>query len=172
MSHWNNIEQGGGVSQPVLARIEALHTVWCNISGEASREIWFWSLLEVKGLSGVFLSLKGDDGRILYPGDHDQSFAYLCVDIYKRHVYVWYHCWSWPAASRLYPSKLASVVRPWFVRGSSVMVAVLYHCPSNSRGFTEKELWEEAGRQPMTLETVACHFQCGYLHMPACTANV
>ena len=28
-----------------------LHTVWCNISGEAAGEIWYWSLLGVKGLS-------------------------------------------------------------------------------------------------------------------------
>ena len=26
-----------------------LHTVWCNISGEAAGEIWHWSLLGVKG---------------------------------------------------------------------------------------------------------------------------
>ena len=26
-----------------------LHTVWCNISGEAAGEIWNWSLLGVKG---------------------------------------------------------------------------------------------------------------------------
>ena len=29
---------------------EVLHTVWCNISGEAAGEIWHWSLLRVKGL--------------------------------------------------------------------------------------------------------------------------
>ena len=27
-----------------------LHTVWCDISGEAAAEIWHWSLLGVKGL--------------------------------------------------------------------------------------------------------------------------
>ena len=27
-----------------------LHTVWCNIPGEAAGEIWSWSLLGVKGL--------------------------------------------------------------------------------------------------------------------------
>ena len=27
-----------------------LHTVWCNISGEAAGEIWNWSLLGVKGI--------------------------------------------------------------------------------------------------------------------------
>ena len=27
-----------------------LHTVWCNISGEAAGEVWNWSLLGVKGL--------------------------------------------------------------------------------------------------------------------------
>ena len=30
---------------------QVLHTVWCNISGEASEEIWHQSLLEVKGLN-------------------------------------------------------------------------------------------------------------------------
>ena len=28
---------------------QVLHTVWCNISGEATGEIWYWSLLGVKG---------------------------------------------------------------------------------------------------------------------------
>ena len=27
---------------------QVLHTVWCNISGEAAGEIWNWSLLGVK----------------------------------------------------------------------------------------------------------------------------
>ena len=30
---------------------EVLHTVWCNITGEATGEIWTWSLLGVKGLT-------------------------------------------------------------------------------------------------------------------------
>ena len=30
---------------------QVLHTVWCNISGEAAGEIWHWSLSGVKGLS-------------------------------------------------------------------------------------------------------------------------
>ena len=30
---------------------QVLHTVWCDISGEAAGEIWHWSLLGVKGLS-------------------------------------------------------------------------------------------------------------------------
>ena len=29
---------------------QVLHTVWCNISGQAAGEIWHWSLLGVKGL--------------------------------------------------------------------------------------------------------------------------
>ena len=29
---------------------QVLHTVWCNITGEAAGEIWTWSLLGVKGL--------------------------------------------------------------------------------------------------------------------------
>ena len=29
---------------------QILHTVWCNISGDAAGEIWSWSLLGVKGL--------------------------------------------------------------------------------------------------------------------------
>ena len=33
---------------------QVLHTVWCNISGEAAGEIWTWSLLGVKGLAGYF----------------------------------------------------------------------------------------------------------------------
>ena len=30
---------------------QVLHTVWCNISGEAAGEIWNWLLLGVKGLN-------------------------------------------------------------------------------------------------------------------------
>ena len=30
---------------------QVLHTVWCNISGEAAEESWCWSLLGVKGLT-------------------------------------------------------------------------------------------------------------------------
>ena len=30
---------------------QVLHTVWCNISGEAAGEIWNWSYLGVKGLT-------------------------------------------------------------------------------------------------------------------------
>ena len=30
---------------------QVLHTVWCNISGEAAGTIWHWSLLGVKGLN-------------------------------------------------------------------------------------------------------------------------
>ena len=30
---------------------QVLHTVWCNISGEAAGDIWNWSLLGVEGLS-------------------------------------------------------------------------------------------------------------------------
>ena len=30
---------------------QVLHTVWCNITGEAAGEILHWSLLGVKGLN-------------------------------------------------------------------------------------------------------------------------
>ena len=30
---------------------QVLHTVWCNIAGEAAGEIWNWSFLGVKGLN-------------------------------------------------------------------------------------------------------------------------
>ena len=38
---------------------QVLHTVWCNISGEAAGGIWHWSLLEVTGLNpyGGFMLL-------------------------------------------------------------------------------------------------------------------
>ena len=29
---------------------QVLHTVWCDISGEAAGEIWYWSLLEAQRL--------------------------------------------------------------------------------------------------------------------------
>ena len=33
---------------------QVLHTVWCDISGEAAEEMWKWSLLRVKGLNYQF----------------------------------------------------------------------------------------------------------------------
>ena len=36
---------------------QVLLTVWCNISGEAAREIWHWSLSGVKGLIKFFIHL-------------------------------------------------------------------------------------------------------------------
>ena len=38
-----------------LWKHHVLHTVWCNISGEATGEIWDWSLLGMKGLTVVKL---------------------------------------------------------------------------------------------------------------------
>ena len=35
---------------------QVLHTVWCNIAGEAAGEIWDWSLLGVGGLKGLLTS--------------------------------------------------------------------------------------------------------------------
>ena len=35
---------------------QVLHTVWCNISGEAAGEVWTWSLLGVKGLILAYCS--------------------------------------------------------------------------------------------------------------------
>ena len=32
---------------------QVLYTVWCYISSEAAEEVWFWSLLGVKGLTAV-----------------------------------------------------------------------------------------------------------------------
>ena len=37
-------------------KIQVLHTVWCNISGEAAGEFWNWSLLGVRGLMYVLSS--------------------------------------------------------------------------------------------------------------------
>ena len=44
-SNWGG---GGGMKSQVL------HTVWWNISGEATGEVWNWSLLGVKGLINPF----------------------------------------------------------------------------------------------------------------------
>ena len=42
---------------------QVLHTVWCNIAGEAAGEIWNWSLLGVKGLTWIcVISLNGPTG--------------------------------------------------------------------------------------------------------------
>ena len=39
---------------------QVLHTVWCNISGEAAGEIWTWSLLGVEGLMHFRVSMPPD----------------------------------------------------------------------------------------------------------------
>ena len=47
---------------------QVLHTVWCNISGEAAGDIWNWSLLGVEGLSLQNFPASGfvNVRRILY----------------------------------------------------------------------------------------------------------
>ena len=44
---------------------QVLHTVWCDISGEAAGGIWHWSLVGVKGL--IFSSTLVGDSRIPRP---------------------------------------------------------------------------------------------------------
>ena len=42
---------------------QVLQTVWCNISGDASGEIWNWSLLGVKDLSWEYLWKQSSFGK-------------------------------------------------------------------------------------------------------------
>ena len=51
---------------------QVLHTVWCNISGEAAGEIWYWSLLGMKGLMLFLVSLPTSLGA--------KAQQSLCVD--------------------------------------------------------------------------------------------
>ena len=44
---------------------QVLHAVWCNISGEAAREIWNWSLLGIEGFSSLKLKATGYKKRCL-----------------------------------------------------------------------------------------------------------
>nr|XP_058967059.1 cilia- and flagella-associated protein 300-like isoform X1 [Pocillopora verrucosa] len=41
------------------------------------------------------VSAQDEDGSQVYPSltPHDQSFAYMCINPLKRHVYVWCHSW-------------------------------------------------------------------------------
>ena len=45
-----------------------IHTVWCNITVEATGEIWTWSLLGVKGLNNLERSAPYILTRWLYVG--------------------------------------------------------------------------------------------------------
>ncbi|KAJ7311613.1 hypothetical protein OS493_039893, partial [Desmophyllum pertusum] len=42
------------------------------------------------------VSAQNEDGSPVYPSltPHDQSFAYMCINPLKRHVYIWYHSWK------------------------------------------------------------------------------
>ena len=48
-------------------KTQVLHSVWCNISGEAAGEIWHWSLLGVKGLMGFHHCLGRHSTRSCVP---------------------------------------------------------------------------------------------------------
>ena len=56
---------------------QVLHTVWCNISGEAAGEIWHWSLLGVKGL--ILMSRKPESESAQQPptGKSKLSLVFL-----------------------------------------------------------------------------------------------
>ena len=55
---------------------QVLHTVWCNMTGEATGEIWTWSLLGVKVLSEIspshYFLCKNSDVFIWEPGQPGQ----------------------------------------------------------------------------------------------------
>ena len=55
---------------------QVLHTVWCNISGEAAEEIWHWSLLGVKGLK--------DKKMVKRTGERSRSYLHEIVDLLPR----------------------------------------------------------------------------------------
>ncbi|XP_001626154.2 cilia- and flagella-associated protein 300 [Nematostella vectensis] len=42
------------------------------------------------------IASMSEDSTVLYPSNdsHDQTFAYMCVDMAKRHIYIWYHSWK------------------------------------------------------------------------------
>ena len=45
------ISEAMRISSEWAMKGQVLHTLWCNISGEAAGEIWHWSLLGVKGVN-------------------------------------------------------------------------------------------------------------------------
>ncbi|XP_031554851.1 cilia- and flagella-associated protein 300-like [Actinia tenebrosa] len=42
------------------------------------------------------ISAMDEKENLLYPSSepHEQSFSYMCVDLAKRHVYIWHHSWK------------------------------------------------------------------------------
>ena len=60
---------------------QVLHTVWCNISGEAAGEIWHWSLLGVKGLN-VWLSGSLSPKTVPHSQYHTTTTYYSTVHTY------------------------------------------------------------------------------------------
>ena len=55
---------------------QVLHTVWCNISGEAAGETWNWSLLGVKGLSVTMSQCLKTSVRVM----NGRALTRLCVE--------------------------------------------------------------------------------------------
>ena len=55
---------------------QVLHTVWCNIAGEATGEIWNWSFLGVRGLKIIRMIMYGAFWEFLY----DHSLMHACVE--------------------------------------------------------------------------------------------
>ena len=58
---------------------QVLLTVWCNISGEAAGEIWYWSLLEVKRreLVKLFLQVRVILSTILHESTFHELLAFF-----------------------------------------------------------------------------------------------
>ena len=117
----------------VSLKRQVLHTVWCNISGEAAGEIWTWSLLGVKGLSPgqtvpqlhrsceLGLSWEYLLARTLDKGRKDTSLRRYFVVLFRNRAIM-----SWK--DMLVPE----LVMPFFHFVATLFQSMLAYCCFNS----------------------------------------
>ena len=81
---------------------QVLHTVWCNISGEAAGEIWNWSLLGMKGravwLFSFFFCWSCVSSRVMFwfrfKSHSRYALVVLCTN-WETFFFTWTILWLW-----------------------------------------------------------------------------
>ena len=68
---------------------QVLHAVWCNISGEATGEIWNWSLLGDKGLTVVHLRNSLTRGKFRINSSAPASSAAIITSFSVQPSFAW-----------------------------------------------------------------------------------
>ena len=88
---------------------QVLHTVWCNMTGEATGEIWSWSLLGVKGLRHYLVVSIRPRSHITITKQLGESWLEL-VEVVKRWKLgsSWAKIWAGSNSSQLYPTRANS----------------------------------------------------------------